>query len=90
VRARRRNRGPAQWRVQSAVGFPDRAAAVLAREQLLELSRLRNAEVYDRSVDVLVGRLRKKIELDPKSPQLSVTEHGAGYILEAEVEAARD
>jgi two-component system, OmpR family, response regulator len=68
------------------VAFLTAPQRVLAREQLLELSRLHNAEVYDRSIDVLVGRLRKKIERDPRSPQLIVTEHGAGYMLRAEVE----
>jgi two-component system, OmpR family, response regulator len=68
------------------VAFLAAPQRVLAREQLLELSRLHNAEVYDRSVDVLVGRLRKKIEADPKLPKLIVTERGAGYVLKAEVE----
>ena len=37
---------------------------VLSRDQLLDLSRLHNDEVYDRSIDVQVGRLRKKLEPD--------------------------
>jgi len=71
------------------VAFLAAPQRILAREQLLELSRLHNAEVYDRSVDVLVGRLRKKLEVDPRSPQLLVTERGAGYVLRAEVEVVR-
>lgn len=59
---------------------------VLSRERLLELSRLHNAEVYDRSIDVLVGRLRRKIEDQPRSPRVIVTERGAGYVLKAAVE----
>ena len=62
---------------------------VLSRDQLLELSRLHNDEVYDRSIDVQVGRLRKKIE--PKGTQMPLirTERGAGYVFTAQVETVR-
>ncbi|KQP49250.1 response regulator [Pseudorhodoferax sp. Leaf274] len=59
---------------------------VLSRDQLLQLSRLHNAEVYDRTVDVQVLRLRRKIEADPFAPQLILTERGAGYLFNASVE----
>ena len=59
---------------------------VLSRDQLLQLSRLHNAEVYDRTVDVQVLRLRRKIEADPFTPQLILTERGAGYLFNANVE----
>jgi len=59
---------------------------VLSRDQLLELSRLHSAEVYDRAIDVQVLRLRRKIEADPGKPVLIVTERGAGYRLNAAVE----
>ena len=62
---------------------------VLGREQLLDRSRLHNAEVYDRSIDVQVGRLRRKIEVDAKAPQLLLTERGAGYLFRAPVEVIR-
>ena len=62
---------------------------VLSREQLLELSRLHNDEVYDRSVDVQVGRLRKKIESKGAQTQLIGTERGAGYVFAAPVETVR-
>jgi DNA-binding response OmpR family regulator len=62
---------------------------VLSREQLLELSRLHNDEVYDRSVDVQVGRLRKKIEPKGDATQLIRTERGAGYVFTATVETVR-
>jgi two-component system, OmpR family, response regulator len=62
---------------------------VLSRDQLLELSRLHNDEVYDRSIDVQVGRLRKKIEPEGKSQQLIRTERGAGYVFTAAVEVVR-
>ena len=60
---------------------------VLSRDQLLGLSRLHNDEVYDRSIDTQVGRLRKKIELDGK--MLIRTERGVGYVFTALVEVVR-
>jgi len=62
---------------------------VLARDQLLDLSRLHNAEVYDRSIDVQILRLRRKIEPDPAHPRFIVTERGAGYVFNATVEVVR-
>lgn len=61
----------------------------LSRDQLLELSRLHNAEVYDRSIDVQILRLRRKIEADPSRPRLIVTQRGAGYVLDCSVEPVR-
>ena len=62
---------------------------VLTRNQLLDLSRLHNAEVYDRSIDVQILRLRRKIEADAAHPQFIVTERGAGYVFKAQVEVVR-
>lgn len=62
---------------------------ILTRDQLLELSRLHNAEVYDRSIDVQILRLRRKIEADPAHPQFIVTERGAGYVFNGAVEVVR-
>jgi two-component system OmpR family response regulator len=59
---------------------------VLTRDQLLSMSRLHEAEVYDRTVDVQIRRLRTKIERDAANPGLIVTVRGAGYQLAAEVE----
>jgi DNA-binding response OmpR family regulator len=59
---------------------------VLSRDQLLDLSRLHNAEVYDRSIDVQILRLRRKIEVDPAQPQFIKTERGVGYVFAASVE----
>jgi DNA-binding response OmpR family regulator len=64
-------------------GAPQR---VLSRDQLLNLSRLHGAEVFDRNIDVQILRLRRLIEDDPAQPQLIVTERGAGYLLTAPVE----
>jgi len=60
---------------------------VLTRDQLLELSRLHGAEVYIRSVDVQILRLRRKIEDDPSMPRFILTERGAGYLFNAKVSA---
>src|SRR5215468_7406978 len=62
---------------------------VLSREQLLTLSRLHNDEVYDRSIDVQVGRLRKKLQTADPREQLIRTERGAGYVFVAAVETVR-
>jgi two-component system, OmpR family, response regulator len=59
---------------------------ILTRDQLLEASRVYDNEVYDRSIDVLVLRLRRKIEAEPSQPQFIVTERGVGYKLNAAVE----
>jgi DNA-binding response OmpR family regulator len=59
---------------------------ILTRDQLLEASRVYDNEVYDRSIDVQVLRLRKKIEPDPSLPQFIVTERGVGYIFNSPVE----
>lgn len=59
---------------------------VLTRDQLLSLSRLHEAEVYDRTIDVQIRRLRLKIETDPAKPELIRTERGAGYQLASTVE----
>jgi two-component system, OmpR family, response regulator len=61
----------------------------LTRDQLLDLSRLHNAEVYDRSIDVQILRLRRKIENDPAQPQFIVTQRGAGYVFGVGVEVVR-
>jgi len=58
------------------LGAPSR---ILSRDQLLDLSRLHNDEVYNRSIDVQIMRLRRKIEPDPAKPRYIRTERGAGY-----------
>jgi two-component system, OmpR family, response regulator len=59
---------------------------ILTRDQLLEASRVYDNEVYDRSIDVQVLRLRRKIEADPSQPQYILTERGVGYSFSAAVE----
>jgi DNA-binding response OmpR family regulator len=63
------------------------ANRVLTRDQLIEMSRRYDNEVYDRAIDVQVLRLRRKIEPDPAQPRLILTERGAGYRFAAPVEA---
>ena len=59
---------------------------ILTRDQLLDASRVYENEVYDRSIDVPVLRLRRKIEADPSQPHFIVTERGVGYIFKVPVE----
>jgi DNA-binding response OmpR family regulator len=62
------------------------ASRVVTREQLIEMSRRYDNEVYDRAIDVQILRLRRKIEANPAQPQIIVTERGAGYRLGVPVE----
>lgn len=62
-----------------------RPRQVLTRDQLLDLTQGREAAAFDRAIDNQVSRLRKKIEPDPKAPQLIKTVWGGGYTLAAEV-----
>jgi two-component system, OmpR family, response regulator len=59
---------------------------ILTRDQILEASRVYDNEVYDRSIDVQVLRLRRKIEADPSQPRFIVTERGVGYTFNSPVE----
>jgi two-component system OmpR family response regulator len=63
----------------------ERPGAVLTRDQLLDLTRGRSAQSFDRSIDNQVSRLRKKIERDPRNPQLIKTAWGDGYCFTANV-----
>jgi two-component system OmpR family response regulator len=65
------------------LAFIEHPQRVLTRDQLLELSRGRAGEVFDRSVDVLVGRLRRKIEREGDTRPLIKTLRGAGYMFTA-------
>jgi two-component system OmpR family response regulator len=59
---------------------------VLTREHLLAASRVHDNEVFDRSIDVQILRLRRKLEADPSAPTLIRTERGVGYVFSAPVE----
>jgi DNA-binding response OmpR family regulator len=60
--------------------FVNHANQVLSRDRLLDLSRHREAGPFDRTIDVQVGRLRRKLEDDPKNPSMIKTVRGGGYI----------
>jgi DNA-binding response OmpR family regulator len=57
----------------------------LSREQLLQATRV-HEDVFDRSIDVQILRLRRKLENDPSAPQIIKTERGVGYVFTAAVE----
>jgi two-component system OmpR family response regulator len=61
--------------------FTQHPGRVLSRDFLLEHTRGRGAGPFDRTIDVQVGRLRKKMEADPENPQIIKSVRGAGYIL---------
>jgi two-component system OmpR family response regulator len=69
------------------LALAERPQRVLSRDQLLDLSRGRSANIFDRSIDVQISRLRRKIEPDPKEPTLIKTVRSGGYILAANVVA---
>lgn len=60
--------------------FVERPNQVLSRDQLLNHTRNREWEPFDRSIDIRIARLRKKIEADPEKPKTLKTVRGAGYI----------
>ena len=72
---------------QLLAAFVQHPGRVLTREAILDLVAGRDWSPDDRSVDVLVGRLRRKIENDPRNPRLIETVRGVGYKLVARVEA---
>jgi len=59
--------------------FLEHPGRILSRDQLMDLLYDKDCDPQDRTVDVLIGRLRKKIELDPRNPQLLLTIRGGGY-----------
>jgi|TARA_R110002072_G_scaffold2069_2_gene17397 two-component system OmpR family response regulator len=67
--------------------FLERPRFVLSRDQLLDLTSGRAAQVFDRSIDNQVSRLRRKIERDPSLPEIIMTVRGGGYSLATDVSA---
>jgi len=61
------------------LAFTEHAHRTLTRDQLLDITKGREGGPFDRTIDVLVGRLRKKIEKDIKIPSLIITVRGGGY-----------
>ncbi len=66
--------------------FVNNANQVLSRDRLLDLARNREAGPFDRTIDVQVGRLRRKLEDDPQKPTIIKTVRGTGYIFTPIVE----
>lgn len=62
--------------------FVARPQIVLSRERIVELSHAEGADVFDRSVDSQVSRFRKKVERDPKNPDIVQTVWGGGMSLQ--------
>jgi len=65
----------------------ERPKMALSRNQLLDLTKGREAELFDRSIDNHVSRLRKKIEPDPKNPRYIKTVWGGGYMFAVDPES---
>jgi two-component system OmpR family response regulator len=66
----------------------ERAGRVLSRDQLLDLTQAKATGLLGRSIDVLISRLRRKIEHDPHDPAIIKTVRSGGYLFAAEVEAS--
>lgn len=69
------------------VAFLSSPQTPLSREQLLQATRV-HEDVFDRSIDVQILRLRRKLETDPSMPRIILTERGLGYIFALNVKAA--
>jgi two-component system OmpR family response regulator len=77
----------AEYRLlQILLTHPNRA---LTRDQLLDLTQGREAHPFDRSIDVLIGRLRRHLDDDAREPELIKTVRGRGYMLAAPVTPVR-
>ena len=66
----------------------ERPRRVLSRDQLIDLTKGRGAAPFERSVDVLVSRLRQKLEREPKEPTLIQTIRSGGYMFSSDVKPA--
>lgn len=93
--ARRRLRSPDGFIVDLSptefellAAFAEHPQQVLSRDQLLDLAHGRGAAPFDRTIDIQVSRLRRKIEPDPKSPELITTVRGGGYLFTPSVSHA--
>jgi two-component system OmpR family response regulator len=68
------------------IAFLERPQRILSRDQLLDITRHRTCEPFDRTIDVQISRLRQKLEADPKQPQIIKTVRTGGYVFTPEVE----
>ena len=60
--------------------FAENPNRVLSRDQLLDLAHHRRWDPFDRSIDIRISRIRRKIEPDPSKPSIIKTVHGVGYV----------
>lgn len=70
------------------VAFVQHPNRVLSRDQLLDLTHGRSAIPFDRSIDIQVSRLRRKIEINPKGPTIIKTVRGGGYMFTPTIETS--
>jgi two-component system OmpR family response regulator len=69
------------------MAFVTRPGRILSRDQLLDLARGREARAFDRAIDTLVSRLRRKLRDQPRHPQIIKTVRGGGYLFAPKVES---
>jgi DNA-binding response OmpR family regulator len=62
------------------VALAEHAGRVMSREALMDIMQAEPLEVFDRSIDVHISRIRAAIEEDPKRPRRVITVRGAGYV----------
>jgi two-component system OmpR family response regulator len=72
------------------VAFLEHPQRVLTRDQLLDIAKGRASVLFDRSIDVQISRLRRKIEADPQSPMLIKTVRNSGYLFTGQVTSDRE
>ncbi len=77
--------GPSEFALLRA--FAERPNRVLTRETLLDLAHPRGEEHFDRSIDVRIARIRRKVEAVPDRPAVIKTVRGAGYVFDSAAEA---
>ncbi|WP_270937189.1 winged helix-turn-helix domain-containing protein, partial [Falsiroseomonas oryzae] len=77
--------GPSEFALLRA--FAERPGRVLSREVLLDLAHPRGDEHFDRSIDVRIARIRRKVEAVPERPAVIKTVRGAGYVFDPAAEA---
>lgn len=74
---------------QLLLAFCEQAGHILSRDQLLQRTHHRDAGPFDRTIDVQIGRLRRKLGDDGKEPRIIKSVRGAGYVLAATVSRGR-
>jgi two-component system OmpR family response regulator len=67
------------------IAFIERPSQILSRDQLLDIVRGKSTDVFDRSIDLLVSRLRQKLDDDPRHPTLLKTVRGEGYVFSVQI-----